>query len=802
MKAIFLVCLFLIIPLVGTVRRPVPPPRAKSLTLPGDGIERQNLLKRLDLPRKLFQAGDFHQAAYLFQQGHQDALAAGEREIAARFLGNLGSCRFALHQYQEALRTLVIARGLAEDAGNRQTAGALDFNISSLYFQLGQTDAAADAAGRAMARLSGEDRARQLPKLLIHLATIRAAQLRIPEALALFQQGIAAADRANDTEMYALGWNDLGEVYLDRRQFPQAEHALLEAYRVRKLNRLRSLESSYRNLGRLRLDQGDLGAASRLLDEAVGCSRRPGGLLPSWQVYEARGRVRLAQNRLSEALDDLRIAVRLAAIWRRAAPLNDATRISAENAIQSVYSALVEAGNKLYFAAGSRSLARETFEAAEDNRAASLRALVAEPRDWRGSLPPKYWETLSKLESAEVDVLRGRGSADKLQQLQGALIQWESHAGPSAGIEFPDLLDRVQHSLGPDTALLSFHLASPDSYLWAVTRAHFALYRLPSAAQLADLAGRFEKSVRENSPAATLAGYRLYRALFGPLASPVQRKAHWLLALDASLFELPFAALVVETGADGPVFLAERHSVQTTSGAGMLALSAAAPRQSLRGPFLGVADPVYNTADPRWSGTAHPSEDLHLARLVGSAREVAASAAAWSGPRSPVLLEGAAASRCSVEAALDSHPAVLHFATHVLESRQRFRSGLIVLSLAGRGQTEALTSAEIATWHLDGALVALSGCSSGSAEALPGTGLMGLTRAWQAAGASAVIATRWPEPDDAGALFVSFYRYLHAFPQAGAAVALQHAQIALLRSHTWRSSPSYWGAYFVTGDQQ
>ena len=816
MKTIILVCMFFIIPLVGTVRRPVPPPRAKSLALLSDGIARQNLLQRLDLPKKLFQGGDFHQAAYLYQQGYQDALGLGQREIAALFLGNLGGCRFALHQYREALRTLVDARDLAEAAGDRQTAGALDFNISSLYFQLGQTDAAADADNRAMARLSGEDRAKQLPKLLIHLATLRAQQDRMAEALALFQQGIAAADRAGDPEMYALGWNDLGEVYLDRKQLPQAERALLEAYRVRKLNRLRSLESSYRNLGRLRLEQGDLASASVLLDDAVERSRQPGGLLPGWQIYEARGQARLAQNRLPEALDDLRIAARLARIWRREAPFDDATRVSAENTIQSVHSALVEAGNKLYFATGGRSLAQETFEAAEANRAASLRALLSEPRDWRGSLPPEYWETLSKLESAEVELLRGHGGADKLQQLQGALIQWESRAGSNAGsnagsggeMEIPDLLDRVQRSLGPDAALLSFHLASPDSYLWAVTRAHFALYRLPSDAEIAALAGRFEKAVRAGSPEATPAGYQLYRALFGPLTPAVQRKTHWLLALDAQLFELPFAALVVETGADGPVFLAERHSLQTIAGAGMLALSAATSRPSLPGPFLGIADPVYNTADPRWHAAAAPAassglaEDLHLARLVGSAREVAACAAAWSGPRLPVLLEGKAASRRGIEAALDSHPAILHFATHVLESRQRLRSGLIVLSLADGGRTEVLTSAEIATWHLDGALVALSGCSSGSAEALPGTGLMGLTRAWEAAGASAVVASRWPRPDDAGALFVSFYRYLRAFPQAGAAVALQHAQLDLLRSHTWRSSPSYWAAYFVTGDQQ
>ena len=252
------------------------------------------------------------------------------------------------------------------------------------------------------------------------------------------------------------------------------------------------------------------------------------------------------------------------------------------------------------------------------------------------------------------------------------------------------------------------------------------------------------------------------------------------------------------------------------SGAGML--SPADPGKHLAGgPFVGVADAVYNMADPRWKGPRKASffgpftaragdatggDDLHLVRLAGSAREVSDCAAAWSGARSPILLEGAAASRQRIQAALDSHPTVVHFATHFLHSSQDARSGLIVLSLTGGGQRQVLSPVEIATWNLNGALVSLSGCGSGSADALPATGLMGLTRACQAAGATAVVASLWPTPDDAGALFLSFYRYLRTAPQAGPAVALQRAQIAMLRSGTWRSNPLYWGAYFVTGNQQ
>lgn len=829
MKTRVLVSLLSVIPLAGTLVRCVPPARPKSLATTKAQTARRKLLEgQLQQSLKVFRMGDFHAAASLAQRGYQDALAELQPQIAAQFLANLGGCWFASHQYREALQTYLASRKLAEEFGDNATVARADLNISSLYSYLGQTDAAIGLARRAMARLSGGDRARQLPRCLIHLARLYADQGHMPEALALYRQGIDAAKRAGDLELTALGWNDLGYQYLGTRKSAQAEGPLLQAYLIRKLNHLRSIENSYRNLGMLRLEQGDMLAASRLLDRAVELSRQPGGLQPAWDVYYARGRVRLAQSRFPDALADLRIAARLARIWRRNAFPADATRVSTENVVQKVHSAMVEAGNKLYFQTGRRSLAKETFESAEANRAASLRALLAEPRDWRRNLPAEYWETLQKLESAEVALLRASASPspgpsgpsfgpERIQQLQGALIQWESRAGSTTDVEMPDLLEHTRRSLRPDAAFFAFHLASPDSYLWAVSRENFALYRLPPGPDIAALVDRFIKGVRQGEAESRAAGARLFRMLFGELDPEFQKKPRWLLALDAQLFDLPFAALTVETTRQGPVFLTERHSLQIVSGASMLMPPSRSPGNSLSGPFLAIADPVYNMADPRWTGgqpasflgfftaraAASTSDDgLHLPRLVASAREAAACAAAWGGAWPPILLEGAAASRQRLQSALNAHPAVLHFATHVVDSGHAARSGRIVLSLAPSGQHQVLSPVEIATWNLDGVLVSLSGCSSGSADVLPATGLMGLTRACQAAGARAVVASRWPTPDDSGSLFLSFYRHLRANPDDGPAFALERAQIDMLHSGTWRSHPVYWGAYFVTGNQQ
>ena len=826
MKTIFLVCSLSIIPLAGTLVRSVPSPRTKPLAdrnspaLPDNPLRTQ--LKQIATE---FRAGNFHQAEALAEKGYRAALQLHDQQIASRFLNNLGGCRFALHEYREALRTFLEARRMAEVSGDRSTAGKLDFNISSLYSQLGQVDAALDTLRQAATLLSGQERTRQLPRLLLQMAALHADQGRLPQALDLYRRAIAAADLSGNASLLASALNDLGFVYLEHHELQQAAHPLLEAYRIRKLYGLRGLENSYRNLGVLSLEQGDLPTASRLLDRAVDRSLRLGGVLPNWLMYYSRGCVRLEQNQLPDALNDLRIAARLAADWRREAPPDDASRVSAENVIQKVNAALVEAGNRLYLQTHRLGLAEETFEAAEANRAASLRALLSEPRDWRQNLPPKYWDVLQELESAEAALLRvSTASAramepltERIQRLEDTLVQMESDAGSDTDREVPGLLGRTRRNLGPGDAFFSFHLASPDSYLWAVSRRDFVLYRLPPGPRIANLAERFTEAVRSGRADAPAAGAELYRTLFGQLAPAFQKQPHWLLAPDAQLFEVPFAALIAGARGPAPVFLAERHSLQMISGAALLTSPPLSRGGSAGGPFVAVADPVYNTADPRWKGTrsaslpsffvAHADDfsslpEIHLARLAASAREAAACAAAWGGSRPPVLLEGLSATRGRLETALALHPAVLHFATHVLRSGRNARSGLIVLSLDSRGQYEVLGPVEIATWNLDGALVTLSGCSSGAADVLPATGLMGLTRACEAAGARAVVASHWRTPDDSGALFLSFYRHLHASPQAGVAAALQLAQCDMLRSQTWRSSPNYWGAYFIAGNQK
>jgi CHAT domain-containing protein len=765
---------------------------------------------------KLFEDGQYVRAARTYESGYEMAKSRGDLPAAVRFLNNVGSARYRLFQYREAVKAYLEARSLAGHAGDGKQIGALCFNLSSLYLEMGDVEAAAQSARKGLDVLKGMTTAFK-SQLLIQAAQIKLRQKDLATALVDLREAAEEARRDSDwpsnmaTEAQA--WNEIGNALLESGNLKAAETPLLEAFRLRRLTHDDRIYYSYEALGELRLAQGDPSAASVLFSRAIDSAPRVGPAA-LWDAYYQRGLAKKAEGRLTEAFADFGAALDWLRRWRAEVLPADAFRVSSEVELHDAFSAYIELGIRLYRETGREHFAEQAFAATEESRTASLRALRAESENFTRSLPAEYWGTLSRLHGAEAALLANEGAdtAD-VRALRLKLAELETRAGlelppdsSDSGWEAEQILKRTRRAMAPDAVYLGFTLGKTESWLWVVAHDEFELQRLPPEAQISKLAHQFTRSVSEGSPEAVSSGGNLYAQLFGGVSQRLIKKPVWIMALDGSLFEVPFAALVTgyKTAAADPLYLVEDHAVEITPGVWSLLR---APGSDVSGPFVGLGDPVYNTADPRFRALIQPvaftesPDPIELARLAGSGREIERCAKIWRSYGSEViLLKGTAASKKNIADALRLRPSVLHLAAHIVFPAQDSGSGMVALTLGPLGGVEFISASEIATMRVGLGLVVLDGCSSAQATILPGAGLMGMTRAWLAAGAHGVIATRWPTHDDNTEMFPFFYENLHALARSAEphlfARALEQAQIRQLRTGGRHAGPAYWGAYF------
>ncbi len=104
--------------------------------------------------------------------------------------------------------------------------------------------------------------------------------------------------------------------------------------------------------------------------------------------------------------------------------------------------------------------------------------------------------------------------------------------------------------------------------------------------------------------------------------------------------------------------------------------------------------------------------------------------------------------------------------------------------------------------RIDADLVTLCACKSGLGKEMRGEGLIGLTRAFQYAGARSVMASLWNVSDRSTAeLMGRFYKYLADGKPKDE--ALQAAQTDLIRSSaSFMRHPYHWAAFELIGDRK
>jgi CHAT domain-containing protein len=318
------------------------------------------------------------------------------------------------------------------------------------------------------------------------------------------------------------------------------------------------------------------------------------------------------------------------------------------------------------------------------------------------------------------------------------------------------------------------------------------------------------RNARRNEETYRQAGAALRRVIWDPLLPALSNAKTVYTAPDGALQLVNLDTLPVGSAQylaeTGPLFqlLSSERDLVTPQAA-----------TSRKGSLLALGNPNFATLS---SGTV--CADLDRRRfppLPGSGAEALAVGKLWNaqGGQGNVL-SGATASESAFKAKAPGQQ-VIHLATHgfflasacqrgqeaVLAGNPLLRSGLVLTAGGPTQEDGLLTAEEVSALRLDSAaLVVLSGCDTARGAAQAGEGLLGLRRAFQAAGARQVVSSLWPVDDAATQQWM--LRFYQARLQRSATIvqAVRGASVAELRTRraAARSThPFYWGGFVASG---
>lgn len=473
--------------------------------------------------------------------------------------------------------------------------------------------------------------------------------------------------------------------------------------------------------------------------------------------------------------------------------------------------------------------APEAFETLERYRGRVLRAalaggvtdamLPAELRGERDTLRASIETSLRKLQSIEKPAEESARVSALLKELEDLRTRQDA-----LGARIRELaprvaeLDQVQAanvsqvraSMTRDSALVSYAVLPDAVQIFVVTpgnggRVFTARTELP-AAELRERVDRLAFLLSTPSEASDAraaldrGAHDLYRLLVAPVASQLGRYPRWIVVPDGALHRLPFGALIERPAAEKggrPRYVVESHVLTTVVSATVFGqMQRREADRTWRRGIAAFGDPQLS-ANARLTTSTARGDGLRdeLSRPLPWARQEVEEIGRLIGPGAEVYV-GTAATEARVREAALRAPA-LHFASHgVLDEQSPLDSFLLLagpIAGAGRDNDGRLSAREVFDLPpLAAALVTLSACSTSASADNDGEGLLGLTRAFQANGATAVVSSLWKVSDRSTAeLMLEFYRH---WPAVSVDEALAKAQRKYVSRH-----PFYWAAFEVSG---
>lgn len=771
----------------------------------------------------------------------------GYRKGQLDALNNLAILRRRRGEPQLALNAYQQAEGLADAIGVPADQAKLWGTYAVLLMEQGRLPDAAERLSRALEVWTAQDDRASMAFTRTRLGDVEKRRGNLAAARSHLEAALELYRGQSDRRGEAIVLNGLGTVEAQAESFAKARERYEEALGIaREINNPRGAALIRLNLGRV-LDR--LGDAEGALAAHREVAAQLGDLDPSRRASNAFGTARALRDlgRLEEALEESRKAVEGAEALREG-PDAEGLSMGFFSTKQHYFDLSIDLLARLHEEMPDAGYDLQAFEMAERRRARSLLDLLGEAvRLKEGSESEELLARERELQQAlneharrlEEGARAGVGKDEEerrkqsvreawlaLERVRGDLRRERSGYASPVRVEPASTREVRRLLLDRNTTLLAYSLGEERSFLFRMTRNALDIHPLPKRAEI-------EAAVVALRSVLTAAGSRLSeqrrrelakvsKLLLGPLEGRLEPGRRLCIVAEGALLAVPFAALTAP-GATTPAgttaeprYLVEDHEiVYAPSASTLLSLRREIRDRDVASRQIAIfADPepgpdaesgasltgIEGSEGVR-GGAGFPIADLQ-ARLPYSREEAEAILELTQEEQEPVCYLGPEATKARVLSGGLGDFQILHFATHAFVNEEQPELSGLVLSPGGSrdgGGDRVLRLHEVYGLDLPAELVVLSACSTGLGAEVPGEGIVGLTRGFMYAGAPRVVVSLWNVADRSTAELMKRFYWALLERGAPAGVALQAAQISLLRDEDW-DDPFHWAAFVLQGE--
>lgn len=339
----------------------------------------------------------------------------------------------------------------------------------------------------------------------------------------------------------------------------------------------------------------------------------------------------------------------------------------------------------------------------------------------------------------------------------------------SVKTEQPLTLPEVQSLLNPECTLLEFFLTENKVLIWAITSVNADLIEENIAGDsLQCLVESFRETILMHGSPDYLSR-ELYNVLIAPISDKISTK-RLIIVPHGTLHYLPFQALQDQDGK----YLFEKFQITY--------LPSASVMEYLSQKEDGRYDQILAFGNPTANREGCKSIEFsrHEVERIGQVFLY-----------SEIYTDSNATESVFRERATEHN--ILHLACHAeLNSSYPMYSGLLLAP--SEGYDGELDVHEIFTLDLDASLVVLSACQTGLGKLTTGDELVGLSRAFLAAGAHSLVSSLWTVYDESTGYFMEcFYRNLQTHCKA------ESMQMAQLSTKEKYADIYYWAPFMLIG---